>query len=536
MTLESVPVQINIRIAGVHPNDCTEIDDIVTEQDGNSFNVVATTVQQAGEECAVVDVPFEEIIALDVHGFDAGSYTVNVNGIQGSFALDMDNRLPEETAEATVEPTVEATAAPVETVEADAFEINGRVWHDLCPVFNEEEADLPDGCVTTASGAVQADGLLEDEPGIEGVQVSIGEGSCPATGLAETDTGAEGGFSFDSLAAGSYCISIDTESEQNQQVLLPGAWTAPDGGVAEATIALSEEEPLQSIDFGWDYQLLPAQEVDPATCTDSFEFVADVNIPDDTVFAPAERFTKRWKLRNNGTCSWSSEYSVLFVGGDQMSAAESIPLAVAAVVGQTVDVAIDMIAPDEPGTYRGNWQIANAAGEPFGIDGQIEDAFWLRIVVEEEAVPGATVEPGSGAIGGVVWDDFCINGAPGRGCQESGDGSGIFTADGTFDGLESALSEITISLAEDACPSDGTLPTAGKLIDTAVTDEDGLYRFDNLSEGTYCIFMDALSPENVDFLIPGNWTWPGTGVGQYTFILDPGEQALDRDFGWDFVE
>jgi hypothetical protein len=48
--------------------------------------------------------------------------------------------------------------------------------------------------------------------------------------------------------------------------------------------------------------------------------------------------------------------------------------------------------------------------------------------------------------------------------------------------------------------------------------------------------MDALSPENVDFLIPGNWTWPGTGVGQYSFILDPGEQALDLDFGWDYVD
>ncbi len=110
MTLESFPVQINIRIAGVHPNDCTEINDIVTEQDGNSFNVVATTVQQPEEACAVVDVPFEEIIALDVYGFDAGSYAVNVNGIQGSFALDMDNRLPEETVGATMEPTVEATA------------------------------------------------------------------------------------------------------------------------------------------------------------------------------------------------------------------------------------------------------------------------------------------------------------------------------------------------------------------------------------------------------------------------------------------
>jgi hypothetical protein len=52
----------------------------------------------------------------------------------------------------------------------------------------------------------------------------------------------------------------------------------------------------------------------------------------------------------------------------------------------------------------------------------------------------------------------------------------------------------------------------------------------------YCIFMDALSDENVDSLIPGNWTYPATGVGRYTFFLDPGEQALDLDFGWDYAD
>jgi hypothetical protein len=113
---------------------------------------------------------------------------------------------------------------------------------------------------------------------------------------------------------------------------------------------------------------------------------------------------------------------------------------------------------------------------------------------------------------------------------------GTFVADGAFDGLEVPLADITISLAEGACPGDGTLPDTSSVLATTLTGEDGIYLFEGLSEGTYCIFMDALSPENVDFLIPGNWTWPGTGVGQYSFILDPGEQALDLDFGWDYVD
>jgi len=37
--------------------------------------------------------PFEEVIPLYVYGLPAGTYTVKVNGVQGSFDLEMDNLL-----------------------------------------------------------------------------------------------------------------------------------------------------------------------------------------------------------------------------------------------------------------------------------------------------------------------------------------------------------------------------------------------------------------------------------------------------------
>ncbi len=530
-TLESFPVQINVRFTGVLPNACTTIDDMVAAQEGSTFNVAVTTLQEPGESCPAGEVPFEEILPLDVNGLDAGSYAVSVNGVQGSFNLDVDNKLEEETAAPTPVPT--ATSEPATDTPA-SYTINGRVWHDLCQNGTAADNETPVGCITTADGELVADGLLENEPGIAGVRVTLGQGACPAAeGILTATTDAAGSFSFGNLTAAEYCVSVDTSNEQNQDILLPGSWTAPAAEVAEAALIVGDEETVQEVDFGWDYELLP---VDPATCSNSFEFVEDLNIPDDTVFAPGEEFTKEWRLRNNGTCAWSTEYAVVFVGGEQMSAEEQIPLTQSTAVSQTLDVAVTMIAPDDPGSYRGNWQLAAPDGEPFGIDGNIEDAFWLRIVVEEESTPSATPLPDSGAIGGVVWDDFCLNSSPARGCIESAANSGVFIADGSFDAFESSLSEITITLAENACPGNGTLPSASAIIDTAVTGTDGLYLFDGLSDGTYCIFMDALSPENVDALIPGNWTWPGTGVGQYTFVLDPGEQALDLDFGWDYVD
>ena len=526
LILESFPVQINLIIQGNLPNGCAEIDRTVVEQEGNNFDVAVTTVQEPGQVCTEALVPFEEIVPLDVLGLEAGTYTVTVNDVESSFTLDIDNVIQEE-------PTPELT--PTES-EPGTSAISGRVWHDLCAPSADEEADPPDGCIVTSDGVTQANGLLEDEPGIEGIRLLIGEGACPSTGAGLAISDADGAYSFDSLTLGAYCVSVDLDDEQNLEILSDGIWTTSETGVPEATITFNQTGTVQTVNFGWDYLFLPAAEVDLATCSNSFEFIDDLNIPDDTEFAPATEFSKRWQLRNNGTCPWSSEYGIVFVGGDLMSAEETLPLPQPVASGQTVEVSIDMIAPDEPGTYRGNWQIADASGEPFGINGFIEDAFWLRIVVAEDAAPVATPLPNSGSIGGVVWDDFCINSDPGQGCVEFPEESGIFIADGTFDTFEQALAEITISLAAGACPTDGTLPDEDALISTVLTDEDGLYRFDNLEQATYCIFMDALSEENVDFLIPGNWTWPATGVGRYSFILDPGEQALDLDFGWDFVD
>lgn len=517
----SLPVQVSLLVRGVLANSCTEIDTIIAQQNGTTFDVAITTVQQPDQVCTEALVPFEETVELDVEGLEAGTYTVDVNGIQGSFTLDADNVA----SEATAVPT------PTDTADEGSYVVNGRVWHDLCAVPTSEVTGLPDGCVTTGDGTFVGDGEMEDEPGIEGVRVTIGAGECPSAGLGVTTTDADGNYSFDGLNADTYCVAVDTFDPVNDAILNPGVWTAPADDSAKISITVGADAEPEPVNFGWDFEFLPITEADLINCENSFEFVEDLNIPDDTEFQPGTEFTKEWRLRNNGTCPWTEDYSVVFVGGDQMSAADSTALPQAVAAGQTVDIGIDMIAPATLGTYRANFQVADPTGEPFGINGIIEDAFYTRIIVAENAEPLATALPNSAAIGGIVWDDFCINSNPGRGCVVDG-----AVGDGSQDGLEVGLSEITISLASNACPTNGSLPAASAVLETAVTDEDGRYLFDNLSDATYCIFMDALSPENLDLLIPGNWTWPATGVGYYSFILDPGEQALDLDFGWDFVD
>ncbi|MFL7837502.1 MAG: NBR1-Ig-like domain-containing protein [Candidatus Promineifilaceae bacterium] len=528
LTEEQTADQVPVKLRGVFPDTCSRLDDITVERDGDTFNLMVQIIQEAGEECSQEAVPFEETVILDVAGLDAQSYNVIANNRQVSFELGAGEE-PEPTA--TAEPTEEVepttTAAPV------TASISGLVWHDSCANNAVEDTTPPAGCVLTEENLFLADGELGDEDGIAGVEIGLGAGECPATALDSTRTDEQGAFTFSDLSAGTYCLFIDMTRLQNQSILGAGSWTAPDGGDPQFTITLGEGQDQDGFNFGWDFLNLPAEAAEQIDCDNSFEFVSDLNIPDDTNFAPGEPFTKSWQLRNNGTCTWTTAYSILFVGGDQMSVDENIPLEQTVEPGEELEVSIDMVAPEETGTYRGNWQVADANGEPFGIDGFIEDAFWLQIVVAEDA---ATPLPNSAAIGGVVWDDFCLNSEPGQGCVEFPEDSGIFIADGTFGPAESPLSGILIGLAEGACPADGTVPGESAVLSTTLTGDDGRFIFEDLSEGTYCVFMDALNEEMIDLLIPGNWTWPATGVGQYSIALDPGEQILDLDFGWDYVD
>jgi hypothetical protein len=144
--------------------------------------------------------------------------------------------------------------------------ISGWVWHDLCDSGQDGEpapVTTPPGCVedVSALGNYHADGLMAvGEPLIEGVVVTLGEGICPSTGLAEITTiTSDLSYSFSSLKAGSYCVSIDPQREPNLSILRPGEWTYPavEQGVISTTVTLYPGEYRGMVNFGWDYQFQP---------------------------------------------------------------------------------------------------------------------------------------------------------------------------------------------------------------------------------------------------------------------------------------
>ncbi len=99
----------------------------------------------------------------------------------------------------------------------------------------------------------------------------------------------------------------------------------------------------------------------PATpVCDQARFIKDVSIPDGSTFAPGTSFTKTWRLRNDGTCTWSG-YTLVFDSGDAMNGTS--PTTIGTVgPGQEVDVSVTLTAPATVGSYRGFWRIRNASG------------------------------------------------------------------------------------------------------------------------------------------------------------------------------
>ncbi len=94
LMLESFPIQIHVSARGHLPDGCTTISDISQSRDGNTFTVVIMTSRPVDISCTQALVPFEEVIPLDVVGLPAGTYTVNVNGVTGTFTFTIDNSPP----------------------------------------------------------------------------------------------------------------------------------------------------------------------------------------------------------------------------------------------------------------------------------------------------------------------------------------------------------------------------------------------------------------------------------------------------------
>ena len=110
--------------------------------------------------------------------------------------------------------------------------------------------------------------------------------------------------------------------------------------------------------------------------------ISDGDIPDGKEMFPNQAFTKTWTFKNTGTCTWTTEFDIFFVSGDQMSAPSVLDFPQTVKPGESVTISIPMVAPSAPGTYTGYWIFADQGAKRFGIGTDGTGNFSVSIVVK----------------------------------------------------------------------------------------------------------------------------------------------------------
>jgi len=118
------------------------------------------------------------------------------------------------------------------------------------------------------------------------------------------------------------------------------------------------------------------------------QFVTDVTYPDGTIVTPGSNFTKTWRLKNVGTCTWTTSYAVVFSSGNSMNGPSTQALTGNVNPGQTVDISLNLTAPGSAADYTGYWKLRDGSGVLFG-------QFYVQIKVQAAAPPTTAVPPPS---------------------------------------------------------------------------------------------------------------------------------------------
>jgi len=134
------------------------------------------------------------------------------------------------------------------------------------------------------------------------------------------------------------------------------------------------------------YTLVPPLQT--ITKCDAAAFVTDITYPDGSIVGRGTTFTKTWRLKNVGTCTWTTSYDLVFINGEKFGAQNAVAVPASIGPGMTVDISIQLTAPNADGHYRGYWKLRNASDIQFGFGTSGDSSIYTDINVGGYVITG----------------------------------------------------------------------------------------------------------------------------------------------------
>ena len=110
-------------------------------------------------------------------------------------------------------------------------------------------------------------------------------------------------------------------------------------------------------------------------------------IADGTEYNVGTDFDKSWRLKNIGTCTWNTNYKMIFADGDKMDGPSAKNLTQSVAPGEQYDFVLDLKAPNTAGTYKGYWKVADDKGNVFVHN------LWVEIKAKAILAPPPVAKP-----------------------------------------------------------------------------------------------------------------------------------------------
>lgn len=125
----------------------------------------------------------------------------------------------------------------------------------------------------------------------------------------------------------------------------------------------------------------PSPEATAPGCTLQGGDVVDLGVADLARLVEGQVFDKIWRIMNQGTCTWTTDYSLVFTAGESMNGPGAVPFEREVAPGETIDLRLRLNAPQGIGIFSGQWMLQDDEGERFGIGVDGEEPLVVRVDV-----------------------------------------------------------------------------------------------------------------------------------------------------------